>query len=1017
MGILRQSGSLLLSALIFCAQVPAQSPGSSEQQSEPFRPDAKRARKAAQEGERAEAEGQLDEALEAYEEAARYAPEDTAIVGRAAALRSKLLQGHAEAAERDALAGHLEQATEELAAALRIDPGNTIVAERLSEMKAMESEPSAGAASEILGLPRLQPQAGKRNLNLRGDTKSVYEQLAAQYGVKASFDPDLTVRSVHLRVDNVDFHTAVSILMAQTATFWRPLTPTLMFVAADTQDKRRQYALEAEQTFPLASAVGPEDATEMLRVLRDITGATRIGLDTHSRTITMRDSPEKLALAGEIIRQLDRARGEVMLEIELLEVDRNKARQLGITPPASSQLIPLTTNDINKLKSSTDLTNLLTNLQQVFVGKGLSGISSVIPVGGGLSTFLLTLPSAAASFSDSLSLVESGRQVLLRAQDGRPATFFVGDRFPVTLSLLSGSLGSGSLSSLAGALAGVNFPETQFSVGIHPSALVANNFTGGTLPDLAVVFHDANTHTLTILQNQDNGNFTPLAARPFTFGNNETSQVAVGTGVFRNDATVFSTAQPPDLVVVNSGSNNISVLLGNADNTGKPDGTFTEATASPLTVGTAPSAVVVADFNGDGFLDIAVANQGDNSISLFKGSGSGTFTEFPGSPFKLPITGTASETTPVAMISGNFQNKTISTSNGAPELDLAIVNQGSNNVAILLSSVDQNNNVTLTEAPNSPISVGQMPVAIATADLNADGVLDLAVVNQTENSVTILLGSTNLDGTFTQAQGSPLPTATKPAGVVIANFAGGASPDIALTNESSNTLSVFLNQGQAAFAQPIELNTPVGPSALITSTLTTSGLPDVALVAQDPSSDQGVVAIIQDSSNFASTATSGGVGQVPYPGSEYIDLGVKIKATPVLHPNNEVTLQLEFEIRSLSGLAVNGIPIISNRTLTQTVRVKEDEPSLIAGLTDREETRSITGLPGLAEIPVAGYAFGSRSNSQQDTELLIVVTPRKLRLADRLARAIFAGRGDPGGGRGVTGPGTLQSPTPQQQQQ
>jgi type II secretory pathway component GspD/PulD (secretin) len=1017
MGLLLQFGSLFLSALLFCPQVPAETRSSPQEQSGLYRPDAKRAQKAAQEGERAEAAGQLDEALEAYDEAARYAPKDTGIVGRRATLRSRLVRSHAEAAERDALAGHLEQAIEELAAALRIDPGNTVVVERLSQMKGMETEPSAGSSSEILGLPRLQPQAGKSNLNLRGDTKSVYEQLAEQYGVKASFDPDLTGRSVHLHVDNVDFHTAVSILMAQTATFWRPLNPTLMFVAADTPDKRRQYDLEAEQTFPLASAAGPEDASDMLRVLRDITGATRIAVDAHSRTITMRDTPEKLALAGEIIHQLDRARGEVMLEIELLEVDRNKARQLGITPPASSQLIPLTTNDINKLKASTDLTNLLTNLQQVFAAKGLAGISSVIPVGGGLSTFLLTLPSGAANFSDSLSLVQSGRQVLLRAQDGKPATFFVGDRFPVTLSLLSGSLGSGSLSALTGALAGVNFPETQFTVGVHPSALVANNFTGGPLPDLAVVFNDANTHTFTILQNQDNGNFVPLAVTPFTFANNETGQVAIGTGVFRNDAKVFSTAQPPDLVVVNSRSNNVSVLLGHANSTGKPDGTFTEAPGSPITAGTTPSAVVVADFNGDGFLDIAVANQGDNSISLFQGSGSGTFTEFPGSPFKLPITGTASETTPVAMVSGNFQNKTISSSNGASEVDLAIVNQGSNNVTILLSSVDQNNHVTFTEAPNSPIAVGQFPVAIATADLNADGAADLAIVNQTDNSMTILLGSTNLDGTFTQVQGSPLQTATKPAGVVIANFAGGASPDIAVTNESSNTLGVFLDRGQAAFAQRIELNTPAGPSALITSVLTTSGLPDVALVAQDPSSNQGVVAVIEDSSSFASTSTSGGVGQTPFPGSEYIDLGVKIKATPVLHPNNEVTLQLEFEIRSLSGLAVNGIPIISNRTLTQTVRVKEDEPSLIAGLTDKEETRTITGLPGFAEIPVVGYAFGSRRNSLQDTELLIVVTPRKLRLTDRLTRTIFAGRGDAGGGRGATGPGTLQSPTPSQQQQ
>src|SRR5207244_8567770 len=123
------------------------------------------------------------------------------------------------------------------------------------------------------------------------------------------------------------------------------------------------------------------------------------------------------------------------------------------------------------------------------------------------------------------------------------------------------------------------------------------------------------------------------------------------------------------------------------------------------------------------------------------------------------------------------------------------------------------------------------------------------------------------------------------------------------------------------FPSSIHLNTPTGPSALIASALTTSGLPYFALVSQDPAATQGVVTIIQDSTNFANSSTVG-VAQTPYPASEYVDLGVKIKATPTLHANNEVTLLLEFEIRALSGSSVNGIPIISNRTLTQTVRVK-----------------------------------------------------------------------------------------------
>jgi Bacterial type II and III secretion system protein/FG-GAP-like repeat len=1017
---LRQAAALLLAVLLLVVQAPAQTPSSSQFQDPKVRPDPKRAQKAAEHGDKAAAAGRFEEALMAYEEAEHYAPQDASIIERAAALRSKLVRTHVEAAERAALAGQLMLATDELAAAIEIDPGNAIVAERLAQIKNMEDEPPPKSTNGISGMPRLLPQSGKHNIDLRGDTKAIYEQLAAMFGIKATFDPDITAKNVRLRVNEVDFSTAMAVLGAQTGTFWRPLNPTLIFVAPDTQEKRRQYALQAEQTFPLSAAVGPEDVTELLRVLREISGATRIGLDTRSRTITMRDTPERLALVGELLQQLERARGEVMLEIELLEVDRGKARALGITPSTSASLILLTPSDLNILKSSTDLSNLLTNVQQVFSAKGIKGLPAVIPVGGGLTTFLLTLPSATANFSDTLSLVKSGRQVLLRAQDGKPASFFVGDRFPITLSLLSGSIGS--VSGVTGVPGGVTFPQTNLAVGFNPSALAANSFTGGTLPDLAVVFNDPKANTFVILKNQDNGNFLQVTPSPITLGTNETGQVAIGTGIFRNDSTKFSTVQPPDVVLVNSTSNNISVLLGSADSTGKATGLFTEAPGSPIAVGTStnlannPSSVVVADFNGDGFLDIAVANQGDNSISLFRGNGDGTFAPFPGSPFKLASSTTIAETAPVAMVGGNFRNG-LNTINNGNEVDLAVVNQASNNVSILLSSVDQNLNVTLTEAPNSPIAVGTTPVAIAIGDLNADGVVDLAVVNQgnatVAGSVSILVGSSNLDGTFTEAAGSPLPTGATPAGIAIASFSNNTVPGIAVTNKGANTLGLYLGLGQATFAQRIELNTPVAPAALITSVLTSSGLPDAALLSQDPAATQGVVTVIQDSANLAS-AVSSNVAQTPYPASEYVDLGVKIKATPTLHPNNEVTLQLEFEIRALAGSSVNGIPVLSNRTLTQTVRVKEDQPSLIGGLTDVEQTRTITGLPGFAELPVVGYAFGTRSNSLQDTELLIIITPRKLRLADHLTRTIFAGRGETSG-RGATGPGNPQAPPAQPQ--
>jgi Bacterial type II and III secretion system protein/FG-GAP-like repeat len=1003
------AGALLICLLLsvsvaFARAVAAQEPGADDGVVYPQDAAHRNALKATDRGDKAEAAGHLEEALKDYEQAVREVPTDRAIIERAAALRSKLVRRHVEAAEKLALDGHLEKSVAELNIALLIDPGNTIVSQRLLEMKSMDDElPPQPKASE--GFPALNPTPGTKTFNLRGDTKTIYEQVARQFGIVASFDPDLIARDIRFRTDEVDFKTAMSLLGVETGTFYRPLDPTLMYVAANTSEKRRQYEMEGEQTFPLPASVNTEDMTELQRVLKDITNSTHIELNTGSRSITMRDTAQKLQLASDIIQQTERTRGEIMLDIQLLEVDKNTARNLGITTPFPVSGTLITPQQITALKAATTTASALTELASILTGQGINNTTSFFPVGGGDSTLLLTFGTLAANFSDSLSLLKDGREVLMRAQNGKPATFFVGDRFPITLSLLSGSLTGGTnvppigLTGIAN-FSPTSFPLSQFAVGLNPSALAANFFTSGTLPDLAVVFNNPGTNTFTILQNQDNGNFTTVTPAPITLSAAETGQVAIGTGVFRNDGTKFLTAQPDDVVLVNNTSNNISILLGNGD------GTFVEAPNSPIAVGKSPTSVVVADFNNDGFLDIAVTNSADNTLSVFRGNGDGTFTQFPASPFLLTNTASIAETGAVAMTAGFFGNAV----NQNNEMDLAIVNKTSNNVTILLTSVDGNLNVRFTEAPNSPIAVGTAPTAIATGDFNADGVTDFAVVNQSDNTVSVFLGSANANGTFVAATNSPFSVgATAPTGIVAASFSGGTTPDLAITNQGSGTLSFFIANGDGTFtaggllSQGVQLGVPAGPAAIITSGLSTSnnGLPDAAFVAQTPGAASGLVGVVLDSTAFAA-ANSGISGQTPYPGAEYEDLGIKVKATPTLHGNGDVTLQLEFEIRALAGSSVNGIPILSNRTLSQTVRLRENEPSVLGGLTDVEETRSITGLPGFAEIPgPPGYAFGDRSNAYQDTELLFVVTPRTVRTPDHKTRTIYAGRGEPGSSSGI----------------
>jgi type II secretory pathway component GspD/PulD (secretin) len=286
--------------------------------------------------------------------------------------------------------------------------------------------------------------------------------------------------------------------------------------------------------------------------------------------------------------------------------------------------------------------------------------------------------------------------------------------------------------------------------------------------------------------------------------------------------------------------------------------------------------------------------------------------------------------------------------------------------------------------------VGRGPVGMATADFDASGSADLAVVNQTDASLTILLN--HGDATFGPGPLSPTATGagTSPTGISVGDFDGNGTPDIAVSNSGTNTFSIFLNPGLGALALALEPPGGTNPSAIVAAPLAGTTTADAA-IANNLANTPGQVTVILNSASFLSR---GGAVQQPYPGSEYIDLGVKVKATPVLHANDEVTLQLEFEIRALSGSSINGIPIISNRTMTQTVRVKEDQPSLLGGLTDREETRAITGLPGFASLPVVGYAFGVRSNSSMNTELIFMITPRRLRSPTRVERTFYAGRGD-----------------------
>src|SRR5580704_13774114 len=851
---------------------PQSASSSIDSASATIKTDLKKAKQADKQGLRAEQHGDWQTAYEAYVDAVNFAPRDPGYFTQRELAKSHVVQMKADLAERHAISGEIPAALRTLREARELDPSNQIIRERLVELAALDPRQN----KEILSAPELPREAhlehlpGKQNFKLRGNTQSAYQEIARRFGVEVAFDVELRSQQVRLDADDLDFATVMRVLGEETHTFWRPLTKHLFFVADDTTQKRKDYDISIVSTVLFSTSETPEQMTEISHLVREVAGISRSQLNIQSRTLTMRASPQAIAVASGVIEDLEQPVGELVLEIEILEMDRNFAEQLGILPPQTGQVFTIPSNAVAEAESG--LPGLVAVLTQIFGGSTLGGLSptqlagllgsgqvnvgSLIPpvvaFGGGASTFLYTLPGATASFSEMLSLVRTGRRILLRAGDNRPATFFVGERFPVSLAQFSASLSSTGAGVSIPGVTGATLPITTLDTGNAPDFVTTADLNADNFQDLIV--SNFTDNTLSIFLGNGDGTFqNPITPAPTTGA----GPISIATGTFnsKNNTNV-------GLAVANQTDNTLSILLGNGD------GTFTAAPGSPIKTGNHPTSVLTATLSTEGQLDLIVANQQDNTVSIFMGNGDGTFA----APVNL-ATGNA----PTGLVVADFNND--------GKLDLAVTNQTDNSVSVYLGNGDG--------TFNKPISypTGQAPVYVAAADFNGDNVLDLAVANNgagtstlSGDSVSILLGVGN--GTFGAT--TNFPAGNGPTSIAIADFAVNGLQDLAVTAQTDNAVALLLGLGNGTFSPPIEIPVDTNPVSLATAVFTDSGQPDL-VVANNGSND---VSVILNSSQFSS-ATAASTG-TQFPNAEYIDVGVKVKATPRIHQNDEVTLQLEF---------------------------------------------------------------------------------------------------------------------------
>ena len=428
--------------------------------------------------------------------------------------------------------------------------------------------------------------------------------------------------------------------------------------------------------------------------------------------------------------------------------------------------------------------------------------SSLLPV-----TTMSTTTAVCAIADDLVMLLNAGTCSITASQGGNGS--FVAAT-PVTRSFtVSRALPAGTLTAAAGiALTG----------GSAPDSMVAGDFNGDGIPDLAIA--NSNGNNVAVLLGNGSGGFTAAPGSPFAAG---TGPRYVTTGDFNGDGF-------EDLAVANYTSNNVTVLLGNGL------GGFAAASGSPFATGANPASIAVGDFNGDGIQDLSVANSASASLTVLLGNGSGGFTLATGSPF-------AAGSVPYSVAVGDF--------NGDGIEDLAATNFNSGTVTVLLG----NGSGGFAAASGSPFAVGTQPRSVVVGDFDGDGNQDLAIANGVSNNVTVLLG--NGSGGFTSAAGSPFAAGTGPQSVVAEDFNGDGFADLAIANYNSNNVTVLLGNGSGGFTAAAGSPFAVTGNAswLAVGDFNRDGIPDLASVNGNPANLAVLLGSLSPTTSVLSTTS------------------------------------------------------------------------------------------------------------------------------------------------------------------
>ncbi|HEV7519610.1 MAG TPA: cohesin domain-containing protein [Candidatus Angelobacter sp.] len=425
-----------------------------------------------QKGAKAEARQDYEAAFEFYKAAYQQKPDE--LKYRVPFERTRMLSAASKIKRGQKLReqGNLQDALTLFQQAIEVDPSNDLAAQEIRRTELMIQKGASGGGQAVITSPsrrdeddplrkRLEgasapvslaqfPDSPITALEMTEDSKVAYETIGKLAGINVLFDPDYTSRRLTIKLKNVSLQEGLDIIALESRTFWRPVTPNTIFVAQDTQAKRRELEQNVVKTFYLGNVSGPTDLQDIVNAIRTVLEVQRIQQIPSQSAIVIKGTPDQLALASKMIDDIDKSKPEVIVDVWVAQVRRDKLRNLGITPPQTATVTLQGTNTTTPTTGGTPTTSTSTGLNF----NDLQHLNS--------TNYAVTIDQvkAIALFSDADTKIMQNPKI--RATDNEKATLTVADKIPIATGSFGTPLGIGTgVGSV-----GVNTQFTYTDVGV-----------------------------------------------------------------------------------------------------------------------------------------------------------------------------------------------------------------------------------------------------------------------------------------------------------------------------------------------------------------------------------------------------------------------------------------------------------------------------------------------------------------------------------------------------------------------